>query len=124
MQHHTGTEAQFVQRGAENIVSYLVGNMGNYKSRTHVGANTHVVVTGDTANTVTHAVATLWKDDRLVVRGLRYTDELVRVGAGWRIRRREYQPLWQFAAEPTTPRMPAPALKLAAEQRAAAERVA
>jgi hypothetical protein len=67
-------------------------------------------------------VATLQTGERLVVRGLRDPDELVRVAGAWRIRRRKHQPLWQYAATPTAPDMPAPALKLAAEQRAAAKR--
>ena len=116
VQYHTGTAGQFVQNGAANIVNYLIDNMGNYKVRTHVGANTQVWLDGDAATTVTHAVATLLKGERLVVRGLRYSDEFARIGKEWRIRRRKHMPLWQYVAAPSEPDVPAPALKLAAAQ--------
>lgn len=122
VQYHTGTAGQFVQNGSHDIVNYLIGNMGNYKVRTHVGANTHVVVDGDTATAVTHAVATLVKGERMVVRGLRYSDDLARIEGEWRIRRRKHAPLWQYTTQPSEPDVPAPALELSAAQRQNAAR--
>ncbi len=116
VQYHTGTEGQFTQEGAKTIVDYLINNMGNYHSRTHIGANSHVAIEGDRATT--HAVATLWKGERLVVRGLRYIDEFMRIDGDWRIKTRKHAPLWQFDTQPSQPDVPAPALALAAAQRA------
>jgi hypothetical protein len=118
VQYHTGTEGQFTQEGAKNIVDYLIGNMGNYRTRTHIGANHHIAIVGDKATTTTHAVATLWKGDRLVVRGLRYVDEFVRMDGDWRIKTRKHAPMWQFNTQPSEPDIPAPALAVAAAQRA------
>ena len=116
VQYHTGTAGQFTQSSAQSIVDYLIDNMQNYKARTHVGANMHVWIKGETATSVTHAVATLLKGERLVIRGLRYTDEHMKIAGEWRITRRKHQPLWQYEATPMQPDIPAPALKLAAEQ--------
>ena len=118
VQYHTGTDGQFTQEGAKTIVDYLINNMGYYRCRTHVGANSHVAIDGVKAATTTHAVATLWKGERLVVRGLRYVDEFVRIDGDWRIRTRKHAPLWQFDTQPSEPDIPAPALALAAAQRA------
>lgn len=97
----THGEAQRVV-GREVIVQ-RAEQRANRPVSNHLLSNTHIVVTGDRATAVTHAIAHLVvprKDgDKIVVRGIVYDDELVRAGAGrWEITRRAHRPLWQFDA--------------------------
>lgn len=117
VRYHTGTAGEFTQRGAATVVDYLIGNAGNYRSRTHSLANCHVVVRGDRAEATTNAVATLVRDGVIAVRGLRYVDDFARIDGAWRIARRRHQPLWQYDATPAELHIPAPALAAAAAQR-------
>lgn len=118
VQYHTGTAGQFTQTSAKTIVDYLMDNMVNYVCRTHVRGNSEVKIANDTASAVTHAVATLVKGERIVVRGIRYTDELVRISGEWRIRKRMHHPIWQHDTKMAERDVPAPALQVAAAQRA------
>ena len=116
--YHAGTEGEFVQKGIDSVVGYLVGTMDNYHVRSHATANSEVTILGpERARCLTHAMAVLWKKDRIHVRGLRYRDELRLEQGEWRIYSRQHSPLWQFDADPSAPVVPAHAL---AASRAAA----
>jgi len=43
---------------------------------------------------------------KIIVRGLRYRDQVVRLKEGWRISALEHGPLWQFEALATAPSIP------------------
>lgn len=102
--YHYGTPGQFRQRGGDVIVDYLIKNGSNSRVRTHVMANFHVAAAGvDRATAITHAVANLWRDDRILVRGLRYEDDFILAAGKWRIAARVHRPLWQYEAIPTSP---------------------
>ena len=117
VRYHVGTPGEFVQNGHPGVVGYLVKNMGNYRVRSHATSNTRVTLNGvDSAKTVTHAIAILWKADKVHVRGLRYEDEFTLADGEWRIVKRRHSPLWQFDADPATPVVPKPALELARSQ--------
>lgn len=80
---------------------------GEYPHTCHTLANQTVTVTGDTATAVSFVVAHLIPETGpILVRGLRYNDELVREGSGWRIARREHHTLWQYDAESVVPHLP------------------
>lgn len=63
---------------------------------THLMANTLVELAGDTAHAETQAVAYLANGTTgaLVTRGLRYSDDLRRGPAGWRIAHRVHRCVW------------------------------
>ena len=112
--YHVGTAGEFGQQGGAEVVAYLVRNMDNYHRRTHAIANASIAIKdGESASSLTNAIAVLWKRERIHVRGLRYDDDLERRQGEWRIVRRRHQPLWQFDATPTSPEVPAPALEMA-----------
>lgn len=112
--YHTGTPGEFGQTGSAGVVGYLVRNMDNYRLRTHGSANMHVTLLAPAlAKCVTHAMAILWKRDRIHFRGLRYEDQFRLSDGEWRIFNRRHSPLWQFDADPATPEVPAPALEMA-----------
>ena len=117
VRYHVGTPGEFVQNGHSSVVGYLVRNMANYRVRSHATSNTRVTLQGDgSASSVTHAIAILWKADKVHVRGLRYEDALKLAGGEWRVVRRRHSPLWQFDADPVDPVVPKPALELARSQ--------
>ncbi len=78
----------------------------------HAAANSVVVVDGDTASSDTFAVAFVEVGEahygRILIRGIRYRDEFVRLADGWRMKRRVHSALWQFDAAAMTPAMPTP----------------
>jgi 3-phenylpropionate/cinnamic acid dioxygenase small subunit len=75
---------------------------GASDASTHLMSNTLVDLCGDDrAHAETEAVAYKAHRDRLVVvvRGLRYSDDCVRTGRGWRISHRVHRCLWQGEME-------------------------
>ncbi|MGE4219744.1 MAG: nuclear transport factor 2 family protein [Alphaproteobacteria bacterium] len=72
----------------------------NATASQHLLSNTHITVSGDTAEAVTFCIATLIvgpvDGGRAVVRGIRYDDTLVRTGGSWQIKRRTHNPQWQY----------------------------
>jgi hypothetical protein len=93
--------------GVDAIIDYVRG-VSALRSSMHVVANILVELRGDTASSETYTVAYL-ADTRdsgevIMVRPLRYRDELVRDGdAGWLIRRRVHIPEMMFTAEGLPP---------------------
>jgi ketosteroid isomerase-like protein len=82
---------------------------GAFDHTCHTPASQVVVVTGDTATADSLVVAQLVpRDGPILVRGLRYLDELVRADGGWRIRHRQHFVLWQYDAARVEPHVPAP----------------
>lgn len=79
---------------------------GSHPSTAHAVASQHVVVDGDTAVVENVVVAHLGSDTGpILVRGLRYSDRLVRTRDGWRIIRRDHAVLWQYDAERVDPHL-------------------
>ena len=78
-----------------------------FNSTHHVFANTDIVLARDDAKAQTQAIAYLLigpaESGRVLVRGLRYDDELSRTDGLWRIRRRTHMPLWQYEAKALPP---------------------
>ena len=118
VRYHVGTEGEFSQSSRDEVVAYLMGNMGSYAVRTHLGANSRVWPDGTGARAVTTAIALISKDGAAAtMRGLRYEDRLVRDGAAWRIGSRRHTPLWQFNATLAELHVPALAVEIARRQK-------
>lgn len=82
-----------------------------FKFSTHLIGNMTIKVDGDRAKADTNAVAFLVVDNdggkgRILVRGLRYLDDLVQGPDGWRISHRVHIPNWQYEAASVPPAVP------------------
>jgi ketosteroid isomerase-like protein len=78
--------------------AFRSGLMAESPASTHLMGNTRVSVEDDVAHAETDAVAFLASPTSVVTRGLRYSDDLVRVPTGWRIARRVHRSRWQSEA--------------------------
>ncbi|MFD9301627.1 nuclear transport factor 2 family protein [Streptomyces sp. NPDC060048] len=101
MAHPDGT-AGIVKSGIEAVVANLDGAAA-WGYSTHVTANAYIRVTGRTTATGdSHATAqlvypaTATAPETVVVRGIRYRDEYVKVAGAWKIRKRVFSPTWQY----------------------------
>lgn len=106
VRYQIGTELEFTRDGNEVIASHFHGSMMRQTVTTHMGASVVIAIDGDRARAVTNAMANVIQGDRALIRGLRYEDELVREGGGWRIAERRHYPLWQHEAEARKPVIP------------------
>jgi hypothetical protein len=90
-QHFTGGAAL-----AESLPTML----SSYRSTIHALANLHLDDRGAGAHARYSAIITLESegDGGIIVRGVRYDDDLERSGDQWVIVRRFHEPLWQFSA--------------------------
>jgi hypothetical protein len=83
----------------------VIGGEGPVLGTTHVAGQISVDEDGDTARTVTLATAYLVvggdQDRRLIVRGLRYSDRLVRLDDGWKIVDRLLALDWMYEVTPS-----------------------
>jgi SnoaL-like domain len=107
------------QEGAEvDTEQYIAGllRVGRFAYSHHVTASVAIDLDGDRARGDIYAVAFLavapeddeHGDGRMVVRGLRYLDEYVRLDEGWRIASRNGPiPLWQHESDAVAPALPA-----------------
>lgn len=105
-------DAELSLFGGERVVQIAdmiaAGKLGgDYRHTCHTLANQTVTVTGDTATADSFVIAHLVPETGpILVRGLRYQDDLVRDGSGWRIARRQHHTLWQYDAESVVPHLP------------------
>lgn len=95
-----------VAGGQDRLMDFFTGvspvrfpvEIVNLRSSMHFIGNHYAEIDGDRAMAETYALAYLIDEPadgpRLRTRGLRYLDELVRVGGDWRIRRREHLLEW------------------------------
>jgi hypothetical protein len=79
---------------------------GGYTS--HAVASQQITLDGGLAHADTFVVAHLVEGavagpGAILVRGLRYTDDLVRTEEGWRIAHRRHHSLWQYEAKAVSP---------------------
>ena len=98
--------------GRQAIVERL-GALRSFDCSIHVPATMALSLDagGETGNGVVFAVATLALtqegSQRVVVRGLRYTDRYVLDRGTWRIAHRTQDPLWQYEVPAVAPSIPA-----------------
>jgi head-tail adaptor len=100
-------EAQIVHRsgaqvfaGPRELSASLVGFLTKYRSTIHALSNIHVEDDRGVVRVRYSALVTLAPLDgaSVIVRGVRYDDEMVRSGDDWVISRRFHDPLWQYVA--------------------------
>jgi hypothetical protein len=96
--------------GREAIIEALRG-ITQFKFSSHVTSSMMIEVNGDRAKADTYAVAFLVVDDgggkgHILVRGLRYLDDLVQGLEGWRISHRVHIPMWQYEVASVPPALP------------------
>ncbi|MER5760903.1 nuclear transport factor 2 family protein [Streptomyces sp. NPDC002082] len=101
MAHPDGT-AGIVKTGIEAVVANLDGAAA-WGYSTHVTANAYIKATSRTTATGdSHATAqlvypaTATAPETVVVRGIRYRDEYVKIAGVWKIRKRVFSPTWQY----------------------------
>jgi len=92
--------------GVEAIIEY-VSVLRRLRETMHVIGHSLIEVDGDRATADTALVAYLvdatGEHETVIVRGLRYRDQLVREAAGWRIRRRVHEPRLMYTTEAQPP---------------------
>jgi hypothetical protein len=100
-----------VAGGIDEIMRFFMGQsrfrfpleLVNLRTSTHFIGNHHAVVTGDSAESETYALAHLVDEPatglRLRVRALRYLDQLSLVDGSWKIRRREHVLDWKSQSD-------------------------
>jgi hypothetical protein len=77
---------------------------GLHEHTSHALSNQVVTVAGDAATADSLVTAHLvGAEGKVMVRGLRYLDDLVRTDEGWRIERRQHFVLWQYDASRVEP---------------------
>jgi uncharacterized protein (TIGR02246 family) len=83
--------------GVDKILAYIQG-LANMKVTTHFMGNQLIEVKGDTASMATYCVAYLAREregrDVIVIRGLRYIDQLLRQDRRWLINDRVHTCDW------------------------------
>lgn len=80
--------------------------LGRFHARDHAISNVVMTVGEHEASVRWRAIATLAEQHRIVVRGVRYEDQIVLGGDGWKIRRRRHIPLWQYEVAPSALALP------------------
>jgi ketosteroid isomerase-like protein len=108
--HGEYDDGKTVHVGREAIIEALRG-ITQFKFSSHLIGSLMVEVNGDLAKADTFGVAFLVVDGgegkgRVLVRGLRYLDNLVQVPEGWRINHRVHIPIWQYEAASVPPALP------------------
>lgn len=96
--YHTGEPHEVRLEGRAALLSYLEKGTAWNGVSIHALSSSVVQVQGDTATAGSFAIAHLVVAGKVLVRGLRYDDQVVRGEAGWQIRRRDHRAMWQYDA--------------------------
>nr|WP_290447598.1 nuclear transport factor 2 family protein [Pseudomonas sp. 21LCFQ02] len=108
---NTGQGRKIVFNGASEIASTLVRLMGRFEATLHLTASPFISIEGNRATADVFGSAQLCfakptEDGHVLVRGVRYRDELEKVDGYWRITRRVHTTLWQYNASSVEPFVP------------------
>lgn len=108
---NTGQGRKIVFHGASEIAATLVRLMERFEATLHLTASPFISVEGDRATADVFAsaqlcLATPAEGGQILVRGVRYRDELERIDGHWRITRRVHTTLWQHNASSIEPFVP------------------
>ena len=101
--YHHGTPQELTISGREAVIAQLVDVVGSFAASTHVLANFSVEMTPTGPRSITHAIANVVLGEKILVRGLRYTDEFTQEDGAWKILRRWHEPMWQHQAAAMPP---------------------
>jgi len=78
-----------------------------FEHTSHAPGSQAITISGDTATADTLVTAHIVPEQGpILVRGLRYVDDLVRTDDGWRIHHRRHFLLWQYDVERVEPHLP------------------
>lgn len=82
----------FKETGTEKVIKMISG-VEHFRATMHFMGNQFIEVNGDTAKSETYCIAHHLtplndREERDMVQGLRYVDQLVRVNGGWKIKHR------------------------------------
>jgi SnoaL-like domain len=103
--YHWMTPEQRTIVGGVAVADDVYAACSLFTTSTHSIANLIVEVIGESAEANIFAIAHVIRGSSLLVRGLRYQDQLVRTTQGWRIARRKHTPMWQTEATVQSPRL-------------------
>ncbi len=103
--YHRGSADERRTLGRDGIVGEIVRSIARFTASNHSISNFTVKLNGDAARTDTFAIANVVFGTRMLVRGLRYQDLIVRTPAGPVIRERVHTPLWQTELATVPPKM-------------------
>lgn len=109
---NTGQGRKIVFHGAAEIASTLVRLMSRFEASLHLTASPYISINGDRATADVFGSANLClakpaEGGQILVRGVRYRDELERIDGHWRIVKRVHTTLWQHNASSIEPFVPA-----------------
>jgi hypothetical protein len=107
-QYHKGFATEVFLKENRAIAKFLLDRTSVYSTTNHTTSNASITINGDRARAVTHAIAhvVVASPAKVLIRGLRYEDDLVRRPDGWFIRHRVHNPLWQYEADSIPPAIP------------------
>ena len=94
--------------GNVEIARFLLNRTAVYSATNHQISSVRISPAGEGCASDMFAIAHVVDRERslVLVRGLRYEDELVREEGEWRIQRRTHTPQWQFEAAAVPPAIP------------------
>lgn len=101
--YHQGSGRESRLTGNKAITDGIQARIDSYTATVHANANVQLEVAGDRARASTHAVANVVLEGHVLVRGLRYVDELERREGRWLIAKRTHIPMWQYEANAVVP---------------------
>ncbi len=98
--YHTGEKHEVRLNGHAELMKYLHSGIAWNGPSIHALSNSVVKVTGaNTAKASAYAIAHLVVEGKVLVRGLRYDDSIVRQGESWVIKHRDHRSVWQYEAQ-------------------------
>jgi len=104
---HAGEKHEARIAGKPELVAYLRSGPAWNCTTIHALSTCVVAITGQcTATASAFAIAHLVTDGKILVRGLRYDDSLVRKADGWLFQRRSHRAVWQYDAQSLPSHLP------------------
>ena len=97
--YQCGTPDENTTHGSVVIADTLLGIAGKMVNSTHGVSNMTIRIDGTSARSTTFSVIQANTGEKIIERGLRYDDELVRLGNVWKIAVRRHRALWQRLAD-------------------------
>lgn len=105
---HHGGQTHYV--GGREFASSALTALGQFAGMNHAISSVGIAISGDSAEADYYVIATLVKSSEpvAIIRGVHFSETLVRTRSGWRVDRREHTPKWQFELPTTRIEFPAP----------------
>ncbi len=106
--YHSGESREVRLPDREAVLTYLqAGIAWNGPSIHALSSSVVTLKSADAAQVGTYAIAHLVTEGKVLVRGLRYDDQVVRQAGGWVIQRRDHRSIWQFDGQSVPSYVPA-----------------